>query len=285
MNLMMRQLLMNFALQPIPLLVARLFVKVFGSPLQKERYGVLYRNYYAYGMVRAANIAKGMGKKSVTICEFGVAEGRGLLNMIALAKQIEPAVGIKFRIVGFDSGEGLPVMQGYRDHPELWVPGDFKMDKEGLLAQVGKDAEIFFGDVSATVAKFLKTVDASSPIGFCAIDTDFYSSAKSVLECLKGGPEQYTLAVSLYFDDVALFSCNKWCGELLAIEEFNAENNLRKIDVDRTLPGARPVQAVYWYQRMYVGQILDHPLRQKPRDRKPAGMGNIAEVSEANGLD
>src|ERR1039457_4350602 len=99
--------------------------------------------------------------------------------MIALAKQIEPVVGIKFRIIGFDSGTGLPALQGYKDHPELWVPGDFTMDKDALLSQIGDSAEIFFGDIGDTVNKFLQTVDASCPIGFCSIDTDFYTSSKS----------------------------------------------------------------------------------------------------------
>lgn len=282
---MMRQLLLNFALQPFSLLVARVVIKIFGSTLQKERFGVLHRNYYAYGMVRAAKIAKSLGKDRVTVCEFGVAEGRGLLNMIELAKQIEPAVGVKFRIVGFDSGTGLPALQGYKDHPELWVPGDFTMDKAGLLLQIDGKAEIFFGDIGETVDKFLPTVDSSCPIGFCSIDVDFYSSSKSVLRCLTGKPELYAPAVSLYFDDVAIFTCNKWCGELASIEEFNTENALRKIDIDRSLPGSRPVQTVYWYQRMYVGHILDHPLRQAQQTRKAVGMGTIEQLSMVSGLD
>jgi hypothetical protein len=282
---MMRQLLFNFALQPVSLLVARVFMKIFGSTLQKERFGVLHRNYYAYGMVRAAKIAKGLGKEKVTVCEFGVAQGRGLLNLIELARQIEPAVGIKFRIVGFDSGTGLPALQGYKDHPELWVPGDFTMDKDALLSRIGNKAEIFFGDIADTVEKFLLTVDASCPIGFCSIDTDFYSSSKSALLSLRGKPESYTPAVSLYFDDVSAFTCNKWCGELASIEEFNVENTLRKIDVDRSLPGGRPVPTVYWYQRMYVGHILDHPLRQAQQNRKALSIGAVAKLSVLGGLD
>jgi hypothetical protein len=282
---MMRQLLMNFALQPGFLALVRVFIKIFGSTPQKERFGVLHRNYYAYGMMRAARIAKNMGKQKVTVCEFGVAEGRGLLNMIKLAKLIEAAVGIKFRIVGFDNGVGLPELQGYKDHPELWVPGDFKMDKEALLAKIENKAEIFFGDIGETVNTFLKTVDSSCPIGFCSIDTDFYTSSKSALRCLTGSPECYSPAVSLYFDDVAIFTCNRWCGELASIEDFNANNAMRKIDIDRSLPGARPVQTVYWYQRMYVGHIFDHPVRQKQQSRKAASMRSVEQLSMLSGLD
>jgi hypothetical protein len=159
------------------------------------------------------------------------------------------------------------------------------MDREALLSQIGDRAEIFFGDIADTVNKFLPTVDALCPIGFCSIDTDFYTSSKSSLRCLAGNPECYAPAVSLYFDDVSIFTCNKWCGELASIEEFNAENALRKIDIDRSLPGSRPVQTVYWYQRMYVGHILDHPLRQKQQTRKAVRMGSIEQIAVVSGLD
>jgi len=282
---MMRELLLNFALQPVGLLLARLFFKVFGSTLQKERFGVLQRNSYAYGMVRAAKIAKGLGKPKVTVCEFGVAQGVGLLNMIELAQQIGPAVGIEFRVVGFDSGIGLPSLKGgYKDHPELWAAGDFEMDKDALLSKIGGRAELVFGDIGETTGKFLESVNASCPIGFCSIDIDFYSSAISALRCLKGKAECYTPAVSLYFDDVSNFPSNKWCGELAAIEEFNAEGEWRKIDIDRTLPGTRPVQSAYWYQRMYVGHVLDHPVRQKQQERKPVTMEKIEQMADLSGL-
>ena len=53
----------------------------------------------------------------------------------------------------------------------------------------------------------------------------------------------------------------------IAIEEFNQENSLRKIDQDRSLPGPRPSLADSWYRSMFVGHILDHEIRSKPRER------------------
>jgi hypothetical protein len=41
--------------------------------------------------------------------------------------------------------------------------------------------------------------------------------------------------VPVYVDDIAMPTSNRFGGELLAIDEFNAEHELRKIDVDRTL--------------------------------------------------
>ena len=83
-------------------------------------------------------MAKYCGKHSVTVIEFGVASGAGLLNMIDLAPMIEKETGINLRIIGFDTGRGLPSVQGYKDHPELWRAGDFATeDREALNAEVG----------------------------------------------------------------------------------------------------------------------------------------------------
>lgn len=91
----------------------------------REQYGLIARANYLYGMLRAADVAKYCGKQSVTIIEFGVASGAGLLNLVGLAPMIEKETGIQLRIVSFDTGQGLPSVHGYKDHPELWRTGDF----------------------------------------------------------------------------------------------------------------------------------------------------------------
>ena len=52
----------------------------------KQRYGLIPRPNYAYGMLRAADCAKYFGHESVTVIEFGVASGAGLLNMTDLSE-------------------------------------------------------------------------------------------------------------------------------------------------------------------------------------------------------
>jgi hypothetical protein len=102
-------------------------------------------------------------------------------------------------------------------------------------------------------------------LGFVSVDVDMYSSTRSALGALMGQPAQYLPAVSMYFDDVAFYFANAWCGELAAINEFNAAGNLRKIDPDRSLDDRllrRP-----WYRQMYVYHVLDHPDRSAPRRR------------------
>ena len=62
----------------------------------------------AYGMLRAADLAAHFGKKAVTVVEFGVASGARPWNMIRLKELIERDTGVTLRVVGFDTGAGLP---------------------------------------------------------------------------------------------------------------------------------------------------------------------------------
>src|SRR5688572_26269445 len=75
-----------------------------GTFRDRERFGLISRPNYIYGMLRAADCAKYFGKTRVTAIEFGVASGAGLLNMADLAQLIRAETGIEFRIVGFDTG-------------------------------------------------------------------------------------------------------------------------------------------------------------------------------------
>lgn len=237
---------------------------------ERELWGVVERPYYAYGMLRAADLARYFGKKKVTVCEFGVAQGAGLINMIELGEQITRETGVEFRIVGFDTGEGLPTVDGYKDHPELWSVGDFPMvDRDALLSRLAGRAEMIFGDLKDTADDFRETIEPEAPIGFVSIDVDIYTGTVSAFRSLTGRPEQYLPAVSMYFDDVDSFFANEWCGGLAAINELNEAHELRKISRDRSIPGVRPAKATDWYQRMYVYHVLDHEDRQTPRKREP----------------
>jgi hypothetical protein len=239
-----------------------------GSFREREQFGLISRANYLYGMLRAADCAKYFGKTSVTVIEFGVANGSGLLNMIELASLIKTETGVEFRIVGFDTGKGLPQVHGYKDHPEIWNPGDFAMeDRDKLLRKIGARAEIIWGDIADTIGPFTKAIDPAAPVGFISVDVDIYSATKSALKCLTRHPDKYTPAVSMYFDDVSFFFANAWAGELAAIAEFNKEQDMRKIGRDRSLPGHRRMKADGWYSAMYVCHILDHAARQNTFSR------------------
>ena len=140
-------------------------------------------------------------------------------------------------------------------------------NKDDLTRRVSGRAELIFGDIKDTVGGFVASLDESAPLGFISVDVDIYSGAKSALASLLGKPVLYAPAVSIYCDDVSFFFANRWCGELLAIEEFNDENATRKIDHDRSLPGHRPRQNDVWYRSMFVCHVLDHEVRTSPKQR------------------
>ncbi len=165
------------------------YITSTGDFRTRERHGLVKRPNYAYGMLRAADVAKYFGKRKVTAVEFGVASGHGLLNMIELSEAIERETGVEIRVVGFDTGKGLPPLEGYKDHPELWRGGDFAMeDRETLMRKIGGRAEIIWGDIRDTIDAFTDALDPAAPLGFVSVDVDIYTATKSALRCLAGRP-------------------------------------------------------------------------------------------------
>jgi hypothetical protein len=126
--------------------------------------------------------------------------------MVGLAPAVEKETGIKLRIVGFDTGSGLPRVQGYKDHPEIWNPGDFATEDRGkLMAKLHGRAEIIWGDIADNIDSFTDAVEPSAPLGFIAIDVDIYSATNAALRCLTKQPEKYNPAISIYFKRRELF--------------------------------------------------------------------------------
>ncbi len=255
--------------EPPGKLLRRRRLRRHGTFREREAHGLVDRPNYAYGLLRAADLARFAGRSKATVCEFGVATGNGLMNIVSLAEAIRAETGVELRVVGFDAGQGLPTIDGFRDHPELWSPGDFPMaNREELLRRLDGRAEVIFGDIKETIDGFVAQLDPSAPLGFISIDVDVYSATRSALRCLLGPADRYTPAVSIYCDDVKFFFANRWCGELRAIDEFNEANDLRKIDSDRSLPGRHAEADASWHRAMFAAHILDHELRARPRSRR-----------------
>ncbi|MCX7818543.1 MAG: hypothetical protein N2652_04940 [Kiritimatiellae bacterium] len=257
--------------QPLHMVLLALVVQCVGSARARERFGLLTgRPMYAYGLFRAADLARWCGCGRVTAVEFGVASGSGLLAMVEAAEHVRRETGVEVRVVGFDTAEGLPPPRDHRDHPELWSEGDFAMpDHADLRARLHGRAELILGNITDTVGSFVRTLTPECPLGFVSVDVDLYSSTVPALRVFEADdPAVYLPAVSVYLDDVAMFTANRWCGELAAIEEFNEAHDLRKFDLDRTLPGRRPYPHLNWYARMRVLHVLDHPRRRRPEPRR-----------------
>src|SRR6185295_18251785 len=117
-----------------------------GSVATRVRYGIFERPHYAYGMYKAAQQAQALKLSAISAMEFGVSRGLGLLAMESAAREISEATGVRISVFGFDTGGGLPPPEDYRDLPNVWQQGFYKMDPAKLRARL-QGAELLLGDV------------------------------------------------------------------------------------------------------------------------------------------
>ena len=68
--------------------IISLFVLIFGNIRLKIKYDLVPRESYAYGILAAADLAKSHNINKISIIEFGVASGNGLLNMCYIANKV-----------------------------------------------------------------------------------------------------------------------------------------------------------------------------------------------------
>jgi hypothetical protein len=65
----------------------------------------------------------------------------------------------------------------------------------------------------------------------------------------------------VYLDDIGFESANPWAGELLAVQEFNEENEMRKIHSFEGLRHKRLFKHTSWIDQVYLLHVLDHARR------------------------
>jgi hypothetical protein len=88
-------------------------------------------------------------------------------------------------------------------------------------------------------------------------------------------PELFIPYMPIYFDDLQDDAHNKYCGELLAIEEFNNEFPMRKIERPRFLRLRRILKNARWVEHIFTLHVLDHNHRQKiATDRERVKLSN-----------
>ncbi len=222
--------------------------------------GAVDRPNYAYIIHQAASLARRLGLPRISVLEFGVAGGAGLLWMERHAEQIEKLIPeVKIEIYGFDTGAGLPPPGDYRDMPYHWKGGFFAMDA-GRLREKLTRATLILGDVAETVKTFTATYNPA-PVGAMSHDLDFYSSTAAALGLLTAESAFLAPRIFCYFDDTlgsdnALF--NDYTGERLAIAEFNAQNDAIKLSPAyhlRILDGGEA-----WKHQIWVAHSFHHPL-------------------------
>lgn len=248
--------------EPLSLNLASLLVWGFGSYRQKISWDLVVRQPYAYGVLKAADLAKAQGCDSVTLIEFGVASGFGLVNMARIASRVTEETGVRCEIHGFDTGTGMPPPLDFRDHPDLYQDGDFAADVAGLREVLPANVTLHLGELRDTVPAFVESISATSPVGFVALDVDYYSSTRDALQVFSGDAAGLLPRVVVYADDIALEAHNSAAGETLAIAEFNAEHPMRRLEFHRFFEDTRIFRRAQWVRQMMFLHVMDHPARQ-----------------------
>jgi len=251
---MLKALLHTVLAEPPLRLLTKAAVKALPVSVHtKALWDAVNRPQYLVGVLYAADQAKREGRDAISVIEFGVAEGDGLLALQAHAIAVERETAIRVNVYGFDRKDGLPTGVGdYRDHPDVWQGGDYAMDVATLKGRLAERTRLILGDIQDTV----RHADISAPIGFMAVDIDLYSSAVSTLEILRRADVPRLRRVALYFDDLAEHYNHCFAGELLAIEEFNVKSLDVKVDRWRGLRAGRPFPDAPWVDSMFLAHDL-----------------------------
>jgi hypothetical protein len=243
----------------------------------QERWDTSPRPQYLAGVLAAADEARQEGVAEISVFEFGVAGGNGLLALGDVAAAVEAETGIKIAVYGFDTGSGLPELTGdYRDYPDHWQPGDYPMNEESLRSRLRPNTQLVIGNVRDTIPLVMPGIP--QPIGFVAVDVDIYSSTCDVLRIFSYRDRRMLRRVFMYCDDVDLMFTHRFAGELLAIEEFNQSDTQVKIDQWRGIGKHRPFPEAAWLNRMFIAHDLDAISRFR-NERKP----KIIKVDEEVG--
>ena len=227
-------------------------VNAKASPLGRSR------PQYIWGIAQGAALAKVLGETRISVIEFGVAHGAGLIALESAARAISELTNISIDVLGFDTGTGLPRPVDVRDQPNLWYCGQFPMHEQRLSSRL-ITAKLYLGRVEDTLPRFLS--GRPSPIAFASFDMDLYSSTRDALRIFESDHTRLLPRVFSYFDDISGHTYNDFCGERLAIAEFNSNHPNTKLSpiyglryfIPRTACAEYP-----WPEGMYIAHIFDH---------------------------
>ena len=252
--------------EPLHMNLIAIFIAIFGSYRSKINFDLIVRQQYAFGILKAADIAISHNIKKVKLIEFGVGGGAGLLKMQKIAKKVTKITGVSFEIYGFDVVEGMPRSKSFRDLPDAFSLGSYKTPLTSLAPKLYDNVDLVIGDVNETVKPWLKdNLSSEAPIGFIAFDLDMYYGTKAALEVLSGDFDCYLPYFWCYLDDIRSMNVNSKVGELLAVSEFNKESNTISIEKYDFLSVERIFKNAGWINQMRVISILDHPYLNKQK--------------------
>jgi len=259
----MQNKLIDLLLDPYPLrTVTKQLIKLFGNYELRLKAGVTKGKGYGYpnharGIYDTAVLAKKLNYPKISVIEYGVGGGNGLINMEYHAREVAKLLGVEIEVYGFDLGDGLPRPVDYRDLPSFWKQGFCKMDVSAVKAKL-KTAKLILGPIQETSKDFFEK-NNPAPIGFIAYDLDFYSSTMVALKMLEAGEKYFLPRMFCYFDDTVgseteLFS--DFTGERWAIREFNLVHPKIKFSRPYYLFAKKVLDP--WFHRMWICHFFEH---------------------------
>jgi len=236
------------------------------------------RPNYVWGVIHGAALAQALGVHQISVVEFGVAGGNGLIALQDIAARVEDMFGVKIDVYGFDTGAGLPKPTDYRDLPNFFSTGFYPMDVEKLRGQLHR-ANLCLGQIENTLANFIDSKPA--PVAFISFDLDFYSSTKHAFALLEAEHDLLLPRIYCYFDDILGFTYSEFTGELLAIAEFNSAHKMRKISKINGLGYFLPPTLAQqkWADQFYLVHIFDHESYAHYDGLNPAGALDLISSS------
>jgi len=222
----------------------------------KARWDAVARPNYLAGVLGGADQAKREGVSKISVYEFGVAGGNGLVALEEYAAAVEKETGVAISVYGFDAGSGLPALCGdYRDHPDQWRPSDYQMDEQALRQRLSERTTLIIGDIKKTLPEFVAKRIAP-PVGFVSVDVDLYSSTVDTLKIFTLPGKSMLRRVPMYFDDTDFVFNHRFAGEFLAMDEFNESQDGVRIDIWRGLWKHRPFPESSWLKNMYMAHDI-----------------------------
>jgi hypothetical protein len=237
----------------------RVYRRYFALPVETEvALNWTRRPSYAYCTYHAADLARRLGIRRISVIEFGVAGGNGLLFLKEFSARVQQALGVEVEVYGFDTGAGLPEVTALEDLPYWFRPSQYRMDEAALRAEL-HPAKLVLGDVADTVSSFFTRYNPA-PVGAIFNDLDLYTSTRDSLRLFEQDVSCFLPRLFMYFDDVIgseleMYSeCN---GQLLALSEFNRRQQMVYVGLNQNLLARNDID--YRYQ-IYYAHLRSHPL-------------------------
>jgi hypothetical protein len=138
-------------------------------------------------------------------------------------------------------------------------------------------AQLHIGLIEDTVIEAVS--DLRGPIGFVAIDVDYYTASTHVLRIFDTPAKTRLPRPLVYADDIfGWHDLNILCsavGEERAFADFNAAHDTMTIEPIRGLRHKRPVPAM-WNEKMFALHDLTHPDYSTPIN--PASASQAADL-------